>query len=230
MSTAIILARGGSKGLPGKNLRKINGFTLLANAIRTAYMAGYVGQVIVSTDDEAIAVEARQCEARVIDRPPHLATDEASSWDAIRHAIRTQGLTGSIALIQCTAPLMTHQDIQGTVNALQCVENAENTPPIGGPFPAFQADMAVCVTPDHGVLLASDGRPINWDIRNTRRQQRQQQFRIAGSVWAFDCKYCLECEQYTGKLALHVAQNPIQIDIDTEADLQHAAAVLSMGG
>jgi N-acylneuraminate cytidylyltransferase len=85
---AFIFARGGSKGLPGKNLRPLAGISLLARAIRCAKAVRGVGRVIVSTDDEAIAAAARTEGAEVpFMRPPELASDSAREWQAWRHAV-----------------------------------------------------------------------------------------------------------------------------------------------
>ncbi len=84
---AIIPARGGSKGLPRKNIKNLGGKPLIAWSIETALKSRYLNEVIVSTDDREIALTARKYGAAVIDRPKHLATDAAPVMEAIKHCL-----------------------------------------------------------------------------------------------------------------------------------------------
>ena len=86
---AIIPARGGSKGIPGKNIKPFMGRPLVAHSIAHAMSASSVTHTVVSTDDAAIARVARDCGAMVIDRPADLSGDAASSESALTHAIET---------------------------------------------------------------------------------------------------------------------------------------------
>lgn len=84
---AVIPARGGSKGLPGKNIKEINGIPLIAYTIRAAREASCIERVIVTTDDEKIAATAKKYEAEVpFMRPKHLASDTSSAVDVYIHA------------------------------------------------------------------------------------------------------------------------------------------------
>src|SRR5438477_10293856 len=85
---AIIPARGGSKGLPGKNLRLLGGTPLIAHTIAAARRASRVDRVVVSTDDRRIANAARRAGAELpFLRPAELATDTSPTVDAVRHAV-----------------------------------------------------------------------------------------------------------------------------------------------
>ena len=85
-----IFARGGSKGVPRKNIRLLDGKPLIAYAIETARASRLIDRVIVSTDDEEIAQVAERCGAEVpFRRPPELARDDAPEWLSWQHAIRT---------------------------------------------------------------------------------------------------------------------------------------------
>ena len=84
-----IAARGGSKGVPGKNLKKIGGSSLIAHTIKKALKSKIFSHVIVSTEDNRIARIAKQSGAEVpFMRPKYLATDNASTMDVILHAIK----------------------------------------------------------------------------------------------------------------------------------------------
>jgi CMP-N,N'-diacetyllegionaminic acid synthase len=110
--TAIIPARAGSKGIPGKNLWSHDGVSLLARAIRLGHHCERVDRVIVSTDSadmQALALaEAAECPAL---RPAELASDTATSASVVRHVIETLHVTSDhILLLQVTAPLRTLAD------------------------------------------------------------------------------------------------------------------------
>jgi CMP-N,N'-diacetyllegionaminic acid synthase len=110
--TAIIPARAGSKGIPGKNLWTYEGVSLLARAIRLGRHCGRVSRVVVSTDSvkmQAVAqTEGAECPHL---RPPHLADDSATSASVVRHVIETMDVdTEHLLLLQVTSPLRTVAD------------------------------------------------------------------------------------------------------------------------
>ena len=115
---AIIPARGGSKGIPGKNLRRVGGRTLVARAVQAASAARSVDAVYVSTDDDSIAAEASAAGSGVIRRPDLLATDESSSEAALLHAVDHLAATGIepdvLVFVQCTSPFTSTADIDAT--------------------------------------------------------------------------------------------------------------------
>lgn len=121
---AIILARGGSKGIPGKNIKKIRGKPLIAYSIEAAQKAKYITRIVLSTDDEAIARVAEDYGAEVpFLRPPELATDKAKSNDAIIHALKwlndNEGYQPDyIVLLQPTSPLRRGEDIDKAMRKL----------------------------------------------------------------------------------------------------------------
>ena len=121
---AIIPARGGSKGLPRKNLRPLLGLPLLAYSLRAGQASRLITDLIVSTDDEEIAAVARAYGgAAPFLRPPELATDTASSVDVALHALhfmeeRHQKRYEAVLLLQPTTPLRQAQDIDGALQLL----------------------------------------------------------------------------------------------------------------
>lgn len=117
---ATICARGGSKGLPGKNLRPLAGLPLIVHSIRQAQQCPAIGGVYVSTDDQAIARVAREAGAEVPGlRPAELATDAAPKLPAIEHLVRQVEARGvvvdTIVDLQPTSPLRTASDIEGAL-------------------------------------------------------------------------------------------------------------------
>lgn len=110
---ALIPARAGSRGLPGKNLRPFGGKPLIAWTIEAVLQAQGADRVVVSTDGEEIAQAAREAGAEVPWlRPAHLATDEATTLDVAFHALDELGEFDWLLLLQPTSPLRKAGDIQ----------------------------------------------------------------------------------------------------------------------
>ncbi len=119
---AYVFARGGSKGLPGKNLRKLGGHSLVGRAIMTALQSHQVDEVIVSTDSESIAREAERYGGLVPSlRPAELAGDRSSEWLAWRHAIEhlSPRRPDVFVSVPPVSPLRISRDIDACVEELQ---------------------------------------------------------------------------------------------------------------
>lgn len=120
----IIPARGGSKRLPGKNIKKIGGKPMIAYAIEAAKKSKYVDRVVVSTDDPAIAKVARKYSAEVpFIRPAELASDTATTLPVLQHAVayierQDDFKPDLVVLIQPTNPLVKSEDIDGTIEKM----------------------------------------------------------------------------------------------------------------
>ena len=102
----IIPARGGSKGVPGKNIKKLNGVPLLAYPIISAHMTKGVTEVFVSTDDEEIKEVALNHDAQVIDRPSEFAQDHSLDIDVMRHAVEYLDDYDDIVQLRATTPMV----------------------------------------------------------------------------------------------------------------------------
>jgi N-acylneuraminate cytidylyltransferase/CMP-N,N'-diacetyllegionaminic acid synthase len=129
----LIPARGGSKGLPGKNIRPLLERPLIAWTISTALEAAKQrpGRVVVSTDDQAIADVARQAGAEIpFMRPSHLASDEASSMDVVLHALDHFEAGGEtfdlLCMLEATSPQRSVRDLVEAMDRLTRTEGAES--------------------------------------------------------------------------------------------------------
>ena len=171
---AVIPARGGSKGIPGKNLQAVGGLSLVARSVRAALDSRGVDRVVVSTDDDAIAGEAQSHGAEVVLRPVTIAGDTASSESALLHALDTleqQGpLPSLLVFLQCTSPFTSGAQIDQVLTAL---ENPE-------------INSAFAVAPWHGFLWRRDGRGINHDPKQPRqrRQDLEPAYLETGAIYA----------------------------------------------
>ncbi|OII65904.1 transferase [Streptomyces sp. CC53] len=137
---AVIPARGGSKGVPGKNLARVGGVPLVARAVHACLAARLVTDVAVSTDDPAIADAARRAGAAVVARPADLSGDTATSEAAVLHALDArEAETGRAAdvvlLVQCTSPFLTPADVDGVVD--EVLRGGADTALTAAPFHGF---------------------------------------------------------------------------------------------
>jgi YrbI family 3-deoxy-D-manno-octulosonate 8-phosphate phosphatase len=217
---AVIPARGGSKGIIGKNLRVVGGRPLIAHTILAARAARCVDKVVVSTDDPAIADVAARFGAQVVWRPAELASDTASSEVALLHALdhleQTERYTPQLlAFLQCTPPLTLGDDIDGTINALL----------------QEGADSALSVARFHYFLwrrteAGSDG--INHDKRvRPRRQDREPEFLETGAIYAMRVAgFRQSRHRFFGKTVVYETPEERVCEIDERVDLEVAEVLL----
>jgi CMP-N,N'-diacetyllegionaminic acid synthase len=224
MNVAIILARGGSKGVPKKNLRQLSGKPLLVWTIEQARAARAVDVTLVSTDDPAIAEVARNAGAEVIERPAALATDTASSESGIAHALtefeRGGRAVEHVVFLQCTSPLREHDDI----------DRAFAT------YRESGADSLLSVTRSHAFLWTQgeDGsaRALNYEPhQRPRRQDMRPEFRENGSIYIFSRATFARFQNRLGtRVALHVMDDASAWEIDSESDFRVIAALMAQQG
>ena len=226
---AIIPARGGSKGVPGKNIRPLCGKPLIAWTIEAAQAADYVDRVMVSTDSEEIAAVSREYGAEVLMRPPELSGDGTSSESALLHVLGTLNKTESyipdlIVFLQCTSPLTAADDIQGTIQAL--IDQEADTALAVAPFHYF------LWKPSHPSPLTSHLSPatgINHDPSKPRqrRQDREPEYVETGSVYVMRTNGFIQHKQrFFGKTVLHAIPETNRFEIDTPADFELAEALM----
>ncbi|MEQ8786847.1 MAG: acylneuraminate cytidylyltransferase [Pirellulaceae bacterium] len=218
---AVIPARGGSKGIPRKNLMTLSGLPLIGHTIRAAQAAQHVTRVLVSTDDAEISVVSRRLGAEVLVRPTEISGDGASSEAALLHALETlrereNYVPELLVFLQCTSPLTSEVDIDGAVELL--LEEG--------------ADSALSVVPFHYFVWrqddegAADG--VNHDKRvRPLRQDRPEEFLETGAVYAMRTAGLLEHKhRFFGKTALYVMPPERRWEIDDPVDLRVAEVLL----
>lgn len=232
---ALIPARGGSKGVPGKNLRPVGEVPLLARTVRAARAATSIGPVWVSSDDEAIGALAEREGAGWLRRPADLAGDTASSEAALQHALESLAerspLPALFVFLQCTSPFTRAEHIDAVVGQLQ----------------ASEAAMAFSVTPWHGFLWGRDsaghGVGVNHDPSRPRprRQDLAPTFLETGAIYAIRTLAFLERGTRFVAPTLPVPIDAPAPEIDSAADLAlcrqlaplldgpHGATSLEMG-
>ena len=144
---AVIPARGGSKSVPGKNIRPLAGKPLIAWSIEVARQVSEIDRIIVSTDDAQIASIGRLHGAEVYPRPPHLATDEALVIDALKHLLQTLEAEGEspewVILLEPTCPLRTANDVRRLPQT-----HLPGRLRFGGNIQGCRVESAPCLAPD----------------------------------------------------------------------------------
>jgi len=212
---AIIPARGGSKGLPRKNLIDLDGKPLVAHTIEHARSAPSVRRVIVSTDDDEIARVAVLFGAEVVRRPPELSGDTARSEAAIVHVLqelsrRERYEPDLVVLLQATSPLRTPEDVQAAIDLL-VRENADSL-------------FSACHF--HGFLWQRDGErwvSVDFDYKKRpRRQERPEEIMEKGAIFIFK-PWVLEKynDRMGGKIAAYLmpAINSFELDHPDDVEL-----------
>ena len=217
---AIIPARGGSEGIPRKNVLPIAGKPLLAYVVGEALASRTVDRVLVSTDYPEIAAVARRFGAEVIDRPAEISGSRVSSESALLHALETLKEQENyepdiLVFLQCTSVLTSAEDIDRTVETLIRQE----------------ADTALAVTDFHYFLWkVADGNAvgINHDKRfRPMRQDREPQFLETGGVYVMRVDgFKSAGYRFFGKTALYETPKERSFEIDDPPDLIVAEALL----
>ena len=217
---ALIPARGGSKGIPGKNLQQVGGVPLICRSIRAAQASNAVGRVMVSTDDDAIAAAAEAEGAGVIRRPATIAGDTASSESALLHALELleqQGpLETELVFLQCTSPFTTGDQIDAVLSALQ----------------AEDCNSSFAVSPWHGFLWRADGRGINHDPAHPRqrRQDLEPAFLETGAIYAMNVAAFRRCGSRFSPPTRPVMLEQVGPEIDTPEDLALCRSIAAQEG
>ncbi|MFE6284932.1 cytidylyltransferase domain-containing protein [Streptomyces sp. NPDC057877] len=227
---AVIPARGGSKGVPAKNLAPVGGVPLVARAVRECRAARLVTDVVVSTDDQAIAAAARQAGAEVVLRPAAIAGDTATSEAAVLHAMDAhEALHGTpvdvVLLVQCTSPFLVREDIDGVAAAV--AENGADTAVTVAPFHGFIWRDADDEATDTESERPTGGYGVNHDKAfRPRRQDRPQDLLETGAAYAMAAPGFREhLHRFFGHTEL-VRTDPARVlEIDDPHELARARAL-----
>jgi YrbI family 3-deoxy-D-manno-octulosonate 8-phosphate phosphatase len=214
---AVIPARGGSKGVPGKNVAEVGGVALVARAVRAALESSLVSRVVVSTDDLDIAAAARRAGAEIAVRPPELAGDTATSESAVLHAL--DSLEGAdehdiVLLVQCTSPFLTAEDLDA----------------VAAPLLADDADSAFTAARSHGFLWHPDGTGVNHDPSGRpRRQDRPVELLETGAAYAMRvANLRAHAHRFVGRIRPVEVDPARTLEIDEPADLERARLLAAL--
>lgn len=207
----VITARGGSKGLPGKNVMPAAGRPLIAWTVDAALASRSIDRLVLSTDDGAIAAAARRhgCDVPFM-RPAALATDSATSIDVILHALEEVPGFDVVVLLQPTSPLRTAADIDAACDLVGAgAPAAVSVAPVEqSPYWMYRLDDGRALTP---VL------PLPAGV--SRRQDLPPVYALNGAVYVADVAWLRRTRTFvTAETVAHVMPIERSIDIDTAAD------------
>jgi len=222
----IIPARGGSKGIPGKNLALLAGRPLLEYTCDAARASRHLTRIVLSTDSDDIESAGRRCGVTVIRRPAALAADETPMMPVLRHAVDAMAADGYetdvLVLLQPTSPLRRAEHIDAAVDLLletraEAVVSVVEVPHHFNPVSLMRLD-------DERLVPFTGGTPI------TRRQDKPQLYARNGPAVVAARRRVLARESlYEGDVRAFVMDRRSSIDIDDETDLRLAAFWLAQG-
>jgi N-acylneuraminate cytidylyltransferase len=212
---AIIPARAGSKGIPGKNIFNLNGQPLISYAIQAALKSKSIDRVIVSTDGAAIAKVAKQYGAEVIFRPSKISGDHSKSEDALLHVLSELKTKEDFepelfVFLQCTSPLTTASDLDGAVSDLK----------------RKKADCSLSVIKVHQFLWRRHSSFRKAGVNHnpsTRpmRQDREPEYLETGNFYVMRTRKFLKAKhRFFGKVDLYEIPKDHALDIDEPADIE----------
>lgn len=224
-NVAFVFARGGSKGLPGKNIKPLAGKPLIQYSIDVALACDDIDAVYVSTDDAEIATVAKEAGAAVIHRPVELAGDASSEWDAWRHAVQWVeqhvGVFERFVSLPATSPLRSVDDVDAVIDkhvtsgADICITM---TPASRSPF----FNMVRYVDGDRVELV---NKP---DTAIVNRQAAPEVYDITTVAYVTSPQHILNTTGlFSGTVAATIVPKERAADIDDIYDFLFAEAVLS---
>lgn len=219
VTVTVILARGGSKGIPGKNLRKVAGVSLIGRSVRASVAARSVSATYVSTDDAEIAAEAMRHGAKIIQRPADISGDKATSESGWLHALAEISAAGTevarLVFLQCTSPFTTGEDIDGCLAAME----------------EKGADCALSVIGDHSFLWTYGEDGFGRGVNHNETEQRKRRQDLAPSFRESGAIYCVQRpafertgQRFCGRVAIYPVDHP-PVEIDSVDDLALCTAI-----
>jgi len=222
---AVIPARGGSKRLPGKNIKRLGDKPLIAWSIEAAKRSRYLEDVIVSTDSVEIALRAEQYGANIpFIRPPELARDHTSSVDVVLHALKTLQQRGEhydyVLLLQPTSPFRTAHHIDESIEMLF----------------EKKADAIVSVCESEHNPIWSNPLPENLSLEgflperyiNARTQDLPTYYRLNGALYLCNTAEVIRQQRLllNKNIYAYIMKREDSVDIDTKLDFLLAETIL----
>lgn len=221
---ALVVARGGSRGIPRKNLAPLRGKPLIAWTLAVARATAGIDRVVVSTEDEEIGRVACSHGAHAwLPRPPELARDETPTMPVLLHALEHLPDFEWVVLLQPTSPLRRTEDVEACLRLCR----AHGGTPVVTVTPASPP-------PDHMLRLDEDGRFLPLFDRlpgSARRQDLAPVMALNGAVYAASRSWLLEHRSFVGPQTRGVVMPKARsVDIDEPLDLAIAEALLARAG
>ena len=213
-TTAMIPLRGGSRGVPGKNIKTLNGKPLCYWVLRAAVDAHDINDVYVSTDSSEImeVVNELELDVKIVERPSRFATEEATTESVMQH-FSEQIEFSTLVTIQATSPLLSTADLDTALRA----------------YSQNHYDSMLSVYHSHDFLWRADGQPLNYDPRaRPRRQDWHGAFVENGAFYVTDRSILARDNcRLGGRIGLYRMDRSRSVDIDDLDDFRLAEALMT---
>ena len=223
---ALITARGGSKGIPKKNIAPLGNKPLIVWTIEAAKKSKFIDRLILSSDDDEIINVAKICGCEVpFKRPSNLALDTTSSMDVIIHALEKcnyQNEYDYLLLLQPTSPFRKTDSIDNSIQL--CVDNQYSL--VISLAPSKKSPTFMFYQTDNNSIIPVLG---SYE-KNTRRQDQKQVYEHNGAIYFSEIKFLLETQNYNCPEAkMYIMSGYENIDIDSPEDLLFANFLVDNG-
>lgn len=219
----VIIARGGSKGVPRKNLREVMGKSLLGWTIDAARGSRYLTRFVLSSEDGEIIELAKKfgCDVPFV-RPRELSEDHVSGVEPVIHAVESLPGYDYVVLLQATSPLRNSEDIDNAIRI--CIEeNASSCVSVNRP--SKSPYWMYKVTTNNRLAPLFDGSSYN------RRQDLPDAYALNGAVYVVSCSVLLESRSLlTTDTVPYIMPIERSVDIDTEFDFKVFEVLAELGG
>lgn len=217
---AIIPARGGSKGIPGKNIGNLCGKPLIAWTIQAALESKVIDKVIVSTEDSKIAEVAKEYGAEIpFLRPKRLATDESSGMDPVFHALELIKDYKWVFLLQPTSPLRTVQDIDNIFKL--CTENNYSSSTSVSPVNKHP-DWMFELGPKNNLVKYSNNKLVEI------RQDLKSLYQLNGALYLAKIDWLKKHKHFVSKDTIaYIMPWERSVDIDNHSDWELAEYLIN---
>ncbi len=224
---ALIPARGGSKGIPRKNLYPMAGKPLIAWTIEAALACPYIERVVVSSDDDEILAVAHSFGAEPLKRPADIASDTAGAKPVLQHALQAYETTHGalpefVTYLQPTSPLRTAQHLSAAFAALEKDGAADAL------MSVYQIDNAVLkssIQDDAGYLRYAAGA----QYANMNRQSLPKLYMPNGAIYIMKAQPCVQTPRFDGERTLPFVMSAEEsIDLDGPEDIASLEAAFKL--
>lgn len=217
---AIITARGGSKGLPGKNLKPVGGMPMLAWSIAAAHGSRYIDRTILSSEDVDIIATAQDYGCEVpFTRPAEYAADDSPLLDAVEHALDHLPNYDVLVVLQASSPLRLPDDIDGALRLM-----------LDAGAPSVVSVTAVEKSPYWMYTIDADARMnplLDPELASRQRQQLPPVHVLNGAVYAMETKWLRRGRRFVDdETVAYVMPRERSLDVDEALDLQLIDALM----
>jgi CMP-N,N'-diacetyllegionaminic acid synthase len=222
-----ICARMGSKGIPHKNVKLLNGKPLIVYTIECAEISRAFSELVVSTDDQEVVAIAREYDLPVLSRPAILATDTASKWDVFKH-IAGKFEPDILVDLDIGCPFRSPEDITDCIQLLK----SNDVDVMMTAYPAERNPYFNMVTIGDkynyaDIVVHESGNEFDFDPI-TRRQDAPEVFSLSPSVIAFRAEALQKYGHWSqSRMMIHIIPRARALDLDTPDDFQYAEWLMS---